>query len=215
MWIPPGSFAMGSTNGESGEKPVHEVTIREGFYMGKYEVTQAQWRQVMGTNPSKFEGDSLPVAKVSWNDVQEFIGKLNEMNDGFVYRLPSEAEWEYACRAGTTGDYAGDLDSMAWYEDNSASQSHPVGQKQANAFGLYDMHGNMWEWCADAWHENYDGAPTDGSIWSSGGDSSRRVLRGGSWFNDSNLCRSALRNRYAPAFRLNNLGFRIVAAAKR
>jgi formylglycine-generating enzyme required for sulfatase activity len=213
VWIPPGSFMMGSENGDSDEKPVHQVTFREGFYMGKYEVTQAQWQQVMGTNPSNFKGDSLPIETVSWNDAQKFIRKLNEMNDGFVYRLPSEAEWEYACRAGTTGDYAGNLGSMAWYVDNSGNQTHPVGQKQANAFGLYDMHGNVSEWCADAWHENYNGAPTDGSIWLSGGDSSRRVLRGGSWGGNGSYFSPTERSGLSE--RLYVLGFRVVAAARR
>src|SRR5205085_9149218 len=120
-------FMMGSETGDADEKPVHQVTIREGFYMGKYEVTQAQWKQVMGNNPSYFNNcDQCPVEMVSWNDAQEFIKKLNAMNDGYVYRLPSEAEWEYAARAGTTGDYAGDLDAMAWYLNNSGNKTHPV-----------------------------------------------------------------------------------------
>ncbi|HJR06700.1 MAG TPA: SUMF1/EgtB/PvdO family nonheme iron enzyme [Pyrinomonadaceae bacterium] len=215
VWIPPGSFMMGSENGDINEKPVHQVTIREGFYMGKYEVTQAQWRQVMGKNPSAFKGDSLPVEHVSWNDAQKFIGKLNELNDGFLYRLPSEAQWEYACRAGTAEDYAGNLDSIAWYKDNSGEQPHPVGQKQANAFGLYDMYGNVWEWCADIWRNNYDGAPTDGSVWSGGGDASLRALRGGSWIYEAYSCRCANRAEYGPGKRDPDNGFRVVASARR
>lgn len=211
VWIPPGSFMMGSDNSFGDEKPAHRVTIREGFYMGKYEVTQAQWQQVMGANPSKFNGDNLPVENVSWNDAQKFIGKLNEMNDGFVYRLSSEAEWEYAARAGTTEDNADNLDSIAWYKDNSGKQTHPVGRKQANAFGLHDMHGNVWEWCADVWHENHNGAPTDGSIWLSG-DSSNRVLRGGSWVNFGRSLDFAYRFRDEPDRRDVIIGFRVVAS---
>ena len=203
--IPAGRFSMGSASGGSDEKPVHEVTIGQPFYIGKYEVTQGQWTAVMGKNPSYFKGDNLPVEQVSWDDAQQFINKLNEMNDGFKYRLPTEAEWEYSCRAGTTGDYPGDLDEMGWYVNNSGNgyfdaasifqndkmnygkrihdngdRTHAVGAKQANAFGLYDMHGNVWEWCEDWHHENYNGAPTDGSAWLSGGEQKFRVLRGGS-----------------------------------
>lgn len=215
VYVPAGSFMMGSENGEKYEKPVHQVTIREGFYMGRYEVTQAQWQAVMGTNPSEFRGENLPVEQVSWNDAQEFIQKLNALNDGFIYRLPSEAEWEYACRAGTTGDYAGEPNSMGWYDANSGKRTHPVGKKQANGFGLYDMHGNVWEWCQDVYHENYNGAPTDGSTWLSGGDSNKRVFRGGSWFNVVALIlRSALRNRAVPDFRSHDLGFRVAASAR-
>lgn len=142
VWIPPGSFMMGSDSRGWYVQPVRQVTIGRGFYMGRYEVTQAQWQAVMGSNPSDFKGDNLPVQNVSWNDAQEFISQLNAANDGYQYRLPSEAEWEYACRAGTTGDYAGVLDAMAWYKNNSDKYTHPVGTKQPNAFGLYDMHGS-------------------------------------------------------------------------
>lgn len=217
MLIPPGSFMMGSTNGEN-EKPVHEVTINYSFYMGKYEVTQAQWQSVMGNNPSHFKdcGGNCPVEQVSWDDAQNFINKLNESNDGFRYRLPAEAEWEYACRAGTTGDYAGNLNEMAWYSDNSGSKTHAVGGKQPNAWGLADMHGNVWEWCQDWYHETYYGAPSDGSAWLSGGEQKYRVLRGGSWYDLANNTRSALRLWLAPDYRnyYYGLGFRVVAVVR-
>jgi formylglycine-generating enzyme required for sulfatase activity len=212
--IPPGSFMMGSTNGEDNEKPVHQVTISQAFYMGKYEVTQGQWQSVMGNNPSLFKdcGGNCPVEQVSWDDAQSFINKLNESNDGFRYRLPTEAEWEYACRAGTTGDYAGTLSEMAWYSENSGGKTHAVGGKQPNAWGLADMHGNVWEWCQDGYHETYYAAPTDGSAWLSGGEQKYRVLRGGSWGFVANGTRSAGRNGYfSPVYRNGNIGFRVVA----
>ena len=210
--IPPGSFMMGSTN--SYENPVHRVDINYSFYMGRTEVTQAQWQAVMGNNPSRFKGDNLPVESVSWNDAQAFIEKLNQLGDRYVYRLPSEAEWEYACQAGTTGDYAGDLNSTAWYDKNSGSTTHAVGTKQANAFGLYDMCGNVSEWCEDVWHGDYNGAPTDGSAWLSGGDSSDRVLRGGSWIDSAVFLHSASRFRLTPVNRLSLFGFRLVAVVR-
>ena len=222
VYIPAGSFMMGSENGSSDEEPVHQVRIREGFHMGKYEVTQAQWQQMMGTNPSNFkgdnlpvktEGDNLPVENVSWNDAQEFIRKLNVMNDGYVYRLPTEAKWEYACRAGTTGNYAGDVDAMAWYRNNSGDQTHPVGQKQPNSFRLYDMNGNVWEWCQDWYHGKYNGAPTNGSAWESGGGQ-YRVLRGGSWYSYASFLRSAYRNRDVPSRRQDYFGLRVVAVSR-
>jgi formylglycine-generating enzyme required for sulfatase activity len=209
--IPPGSFMMGSTNGD--EKPLHQVTIDYSFDMGKYEVTQTQWQAVMGHNPSKHHdcGGDCPVESVSWDDAQKFIQRLNRMNDGYIYRLPTESEWEYACRAGTTGDYAGNLDAMAWYYENAGDErlsgegmydklkannnrTHPVGKKQPNAFGLYDMNGNVWEWCQDWYHESYIGAPTDGSAWLTGGEQKYRVVRGGSWSLDAKFLRSAYRS---------------------
>jgi len=169
VYIPPGDFMMGSDE-ESDEKPIHKVTISNGFWMGKTEVTQEQWQAVMSNNSSHHQNCSqCPVESVSWNNAKEFIAKLNTKNDGFEYRLPSEAEWEYAARAGTTGDYAGNLDSMAWYNANSGDKMHPVGQKQPNAFGLYDMHGNFQEWCEDIYSYDYNGLPTDGSANPSGG----------------------------------------------
>jgi formylglycine-generating enzyme required for sulfatase activity len=211
--VPPGSFMMGSTNGAADEKPVHQVTISQSFYIGKYEVTQAQWQSVMGSNPSNFKdcGGNCPVEQVSWDDAQNFVNKLNESNDGFRYRLPTEAEWEYACRAGTTGDYAGTLSEMAWYSENSGSKTHAVGGKQPNAWGLADMHGNVWEWCQDWYHETYYGAPTDGTAWVTGGEQKERVLLGGSWDSPATNLRSALRNGDAPGDRNLHFGFRVVA----
>lgn len=237
--ITPGSFIMGSMNGEANEQPIHSVTISAPFYMGKYEVTQAQWQAVMGTDPSNFKGDSLPVEQVSWDDAQEFIRKLNVRNNGFLYRLPTEAEWEYAARARTTGNYAGSPDLMAWYGNNSGrqyfdaqeifardtnnyekriadngGQTHPVGQKQANGFGLYDMYGNVWEWCQDYYHESYNGAPADGSVWLSGGNPKYRMIRGGSWITGAPHLRAAPRDGKEPTGRFNYLGFRVAAVAR-
>jgi formylglycine-generating enzyme required for sulfatase activity len=210
--IPAGEFQMGSEN-DSDEQPVHRVKISRDFEMGKCEVTQAQWQAVMGDNPSSFKGDNLPVEEVSWNDVQEFIRKLNQGDSKYQYRLPTEAEWEYACRAGTTGDYAGDLDAMAWYGSNSNNQTHPVGQKQANKWGLYDMHGNVWEWCQDWYDSNYYGqspgadptGPTAGSY---------RVYRGGGWLSTAASCRSAIRFSISPGDRRYVLGFRLLRTAR-
>jgi formylglycine-generating enzyme required for sulfatase activity len=207
---------MGSPNGSGNEEPVHQVTITQPFYMGKYEVTQVQWQTVMGNNPSDFKdcGGNCPVETVSWTDAQDFISKLNEANDGFTYRLPSEAEWEYACRAGTTGDYySPDVDDIGWYARNSVNKTHAVGGKQPNAFGLYDISGNVWEWCRDLYHKNYDGAPTDGSAWVSVGESQDRVLRGGSWGGNATGLRSASRIGN-PGLRSGDIGFRVVAVAR-
>jgi formylglycine-generating enzyme required for sulfatase activity len=206
-----GSFDMGS-NGDEDEKPVHRVTIGKAFALGKTEVTQGQWKAVMGNNPSNC--DNCPVAKVSWNDVQEFIRRLNAKT-GKQYRLPSEAEWEYACRAGGQHEYCGsnDVGSVAWYgafatpAGNSAKATNPVATRQANAFGLYDMSGNVWEWVEDSWHDNYNGAPADGSTWQ--GDGAKRVLRGGSWFSYPQNARAAFRFWNDPANRIVDFGFRL------
>jgi formylglycine-generating enzyme required for sulfatase activity len=215
---------MGSENGFDNEKSVHQVTISKSFYMGKYPVTQAQWQAVMGTNPSYFKNcDQCPVENVSWNDAQEFIRKLNALNDGHTYRLPSEAEWEYACRAGTTTAFSfGDSLSSTQanfdgeYPYGNASKGEykqktvPVGSYQPNAFGLYDMHGNVWEWCEDIYADSYEGLPTDGSANMSKGDSSLRVLRGGGWFNYGWLLRSADRLRFSAGGRMPSTAFALL-----
>lgn len=216
VWIPPGSFMMGSEMGVPDERPVHRVTINHGFYMGKYEVTQEQWQAVMGTNPSFFKAKNLPVDKVTWDDVIAFVARLNAQNDEYTYRLPSEAEWEYAARAGTTGEFAGDLDAIAWYWKNPGGRAQPVGCKEPNAFGLFDMYGNVWEWCQDWYHNSYGGAPTDGSAWLTGGEQKYHVVRGGSFKHDASFCRAALRlkvNWIAKHF--ISAGFRVVALAKK
>jgi formylglycine-generating enzyme required for sulfatase activity len=167
----------------------------------------------MGDNPAGFPGDDRPVEKVSWDDAMEYCRKLTEreraagrLPEGYGYTLPTEAQWEYACRAGTTGDYAGNLDEMGWYVRNSGNQPHPVGQKQANAWGLYDMHGNVWEWCSD-WYGNYpSGSVTDPKGAASG---SLRVYRGGSWIGVASGCRSAHRLGNGAGVRNGDLGFRL------
>lgn len=208
--VPAGNFQMGSDKYDD-EKPMHRVTISKRFFMGRYEITQAQWQAIMGSNPSMFRGNSLPVENVSWNDAQSFIQRLNQLNDGFNYRLPTEAEWEYACRAGTTGEYAGDLDSMAWDGLNSGQRTHQVGVKESNAFGLYDMHGNVWEWCEDWYDKNYyQNSP---SVDPQGPSRGReRVTRGGSWVENANGPRSAGRSSQPPDYHTYGIvGFRVVA----
>jgi formylglycine-generating enzyme required for sulfatase activity len=211
VFVPAGNFMMGSEDNDD-ELPVHEVTFKKGFYIGKYEITQAQWQAVMGDNPSTFKNcDNCPVENVSWLDVQSFLKKLNESNDSFKYRLPSEAEWEYACRAGTTGSYAGPVAELAWFDENSESKTQPVGSKAPNAFGIYDMHGNVWEWCEDVRRQNYDGAPNDGSAWSSDSVTAQRIARGGSWQDPSTTLTSTNRAWDVPKQREFILGFRVVA----
>lgn len=211
--IPAGSFMMGSEDGNSYEKPVHRVNITRDFYMGKYEVTQAQWKAVMGTNPSYFKGDNLPVERVSWNDAQEFIRKLNALASTNKYRLPTEAEWEYAARAGSStkwsfGNDISQLDNYAWYGANSGNRTHEVGGKLPNAWGLYDMHGNVWEWCADYWDEKYY-AKSPLSDPKNTISSSTYLLRGGSWLIDASNLRSTLRDYDTPSFRHDSNGFRV------
>lgn len=212
--VRPGTFFMGAEGIGIDALPVHEVTLK-GFSMGKYEVTQAQWVAVMDTNPSHFQGcENCPVENVSWLDVQSFLKKLNEMQDSFRYRLPTEAEWEFACRAGTTTPYAGRLFAMAWFGDNSGGKTHPVGTTTPNAFGLFDMHGNVWEWCQDVRHEGYDGAPSDGSAWMRGGDQELRMVRGGGWSDVAADMTSANRAYDTRNHRENIVGFRVVAVPR-
>lgn len=212
--IPAGKFMMGSNNVSKDEEPVHRVAISQPFYMGKYEVTQGQW-QMVGNNPSYFKNcDNCPVEQVSWDDTQQFLARLNKGNDGFHYRLPSEAEWEYAARARATGDDRNDVFEMAWFYGNSGGKTHPVGQMKPNAWGLYDMHGNVKEWCQDWYHDNYHGAPTDGSAWMSGAKQESRVWRGSSW-DGLPFLGSARRNSYIPDYRNGaSPGFRIVAVVR-
>ncbi len=210
--IPPAQFMMGSNDFDTAQ-PIHNVTITQPFYLGKYEVTQGEWEAVMENNPSRFTGDpNRPVETVSWDDAQEFIQKLNEQERGTSYRLPTEAEWEYACRAGTTtaysfGDNPSQLGEYAWYRDNSGNKTHPVGQRKPNAWGLYDMHGNVWEWVQD-WYGPYSQeavidpqGPNNGEV---------RVLRGGSFLFGRGNVRCASRNGYLPGGRYDGIGFRVV-----
>jgi formylglycine-generating enzyme required for sulfatase activity len=217
--IPPGEFMMGSPNGEaqrdSDEGPVHRVHIVRPFYMGIHEVTQEQWQAVMGSNPANFKGAKNPVECVSWNESQEFC-KRASLKTGLTLRLPTEAEWEYACRAGTTtrfsfGDSDNALRDYAWYGENSSNQTHPVGQKKPNAWGLYDMHGNVWEWCQSL-DKPYAYREDDGREDLAAGGV--RVLRGGSWSGDPGNCRSANRGRNDPTYRIGDSGFRVVVPAR-
>ena len=231
--IPGGSFVIGSPNTEAGrsktEGPQRTVNISP-FFIGKYEVTQEQYQAVVGNNPSWFKNAKRPVEKVSWHDAVEFCRKLSQKT-GKTYRLPSEAEWEYACRAGTTTPfYFGDTiaPDLVNYDGNNPYGSAPkgtyrkqttdVGSFPPNAFGLYDMHGNVWEWCSDKWHDNYNGVPTDGSSWETR-TSKYRVRRGGSWYDNAVYCRSAFRNwnseggYYFDGDRYSYVGFRIALAA--
>ena len=207
-----GTFQMGSDDSDAfdGEKPVHSVMV-SSFYMGETEVTQALWKAVMGSNPSNFKGDNLPVEYVSWNDCQKFIRKLNGLT-GKNFRLPTEAEWEYAARGGKKSNgykYAGSntIDGVAWHDGNSGSKTHPVKTKSPNELGLYDMSGNVWEWCGD-WYGSYSsGFQTNPTGPSSG---LNRVLRGGSWYINAGDCRVSSRDGFDPDYGLNYFGFRLV-----
>ncbi len=229
--IPGGSFMMGG-NRYDDEKPIHKVTIQHKFLMSKYPITQAQYEAIMGNNPSYFskaETASLlkgippaPLAKGGWGDnpveqvsydmAQAFCQKLSAKT-GKEYKLPTEAQWEYACRAGSTteyyfGDDVNELEEYAWYGENSNSQTHQVGKKKPNKWGLYDMVGNVWEWCEDNWEDNYNNHPTDGSAVKNNSDTF--VLRGGSWNDIDNYCRSANRYGGKRAGNSYNYGFRII-----
>ena len=228
--IPAGSFVMGSRislkelvqryGGEEklykDEKPHHPVKIEQPFYLQATPVTQGQWQRLTGDNPSNFKdcGDDCPVEQVSWIDVQRFIEELNLIEHTKDYRLPSEAEWEYACRAGSEtefffGSFAKRLGEFAWYSENSDAKTHPVGKKKPNGWGLYDMHGNVWEWVEDEWHDSYDGAPVDGRAWIDNPRGSYRVKRGGGWNLGAQFCRSAMRGVLRPDDRNGDVGFRL------
>lgn len=194
------------------EKPAHAVTITKEFEIGRHEVTQALWQAVTGSNPSTFKGPDRPVEQVSWNDVQEFLAVLNGLGDGYHYRLPTEAEWEYAARAGTTAEYYGDLDAIAWYGPNSGNQTHPVGEKEPNAWGLYDTHGNVWEWCQD-WYadDDYEQLGKRPAVDPRGPATGEyRVVRGGSWYKYLWFLRVSSRLGVRPASRYPHIGFRCV-----
>ena len=212
VWVPAGEFRMGSASPEAPDnvQPVTQVRISRGFDLGKYEVTQGQWEAVMGSNPSHFKecGLDCPVEEVSWEDAQEFIRRLNAVDGAGTYRLPTEAEWEYAARAGTTGDrYAADLGAIAWYDENSGDRTHPVGQKAPNAWGLHDMLGNVHEWVAD-WYGGYPGGTVTDPR--GPGSGSYRVDRGGGWFYFASNCRSSFRGNDPPGYRSIYLGFRLL-----
>ena len=215
VWVSGGTFTMGATSEQGSdaydsEKPAHSVTL-SGYYIGKYEVTQKLWKAVMGRNPSNFTGDNLPVERVSWNEVQEFIRKLNQLT-GKSYRLPTEAEWEYAARGGSNSrgyKYSGsdNVGSVAWYNDNSGSTTHPVGSKSPNELGIYDMSGNVREWCQD-WYGDYSSSSQRNPQGSASG--SCRVSRGGSWLSNARRCRVSYRGINSPDDRGRHLGFRLV-----
>ncbi len=214
VYIRPGRFTMGSNSGSSDGRPAHQVSVSSGFYMGKYEVTQVQYERIMGKNPSRFKGTSNPVEQVSWIEATEFCRKLSQRTGGKV-RLPTEAEWEFACRAGSTtrfcfGDSDNGLGDYAWYRSNSGSKTHAVGGKRANAWGLHDMHGNVWEWCSD-WYEKGYYAKSPGRDPSGPTSGGYRVLRGGSWYNFDTLCRSASRGASFVKARWGYVGFRVAA----
>lgn len=212
VWCPPGSFTMGSPKSEEGrgrDEQQHRVTLTQGFWMGKYEVTQRQWESVMRSNPSRVYGADNPVDGVSWDDCQLFVGRINASQKEKV-ALPTEAQWEYACRAGTEGAYAGRIERMAWYGGNSTEGTHPVGEKDPNAWGLFDMHGNVIEWCSD-WYGDYEGDATDPAGPTVG---EKRVTRGGAWCNKARFCRSSVRSWYMPSRGIPGLGFRIICLEK-
>jgi formylglycine-generating enzyme required for sulfatase activity len=212
--IPPGKFMMGSPETEKDRKKnetQHEVTISKPFYMGRYEVTQEQYEATMGRNPSEFKGAKNPVETVTWEDAQEFCKEVSAKTRKTV-RLPTEAQWEYACRAGTTtrfysGDADADLDGVGWYDSNSEQRTHPVGEKKPNSWGLYDVHGNVSEWCQDGYKE-YSGGVTRKA------DRECMVLRGGSWYVYARVCRSAFRDIIPPHLGFSSYGFRVVLATK-
>lgn len=212
VYIPAGSFGMGSPFDEPGRQEdefPHQVTLSRPFYMGATEVTQAQWQAVMGRNPSNFQGDDRPVEKVSWRDAAAFCRKLSELEDR-TYRLPTEAEWEYACRAGSQARYGGGgrLEDLGWYSDNSGGTTHTVGTRTANAWRLFDMHGNVSEWCGDYYDPDYPEKEVADPVGPDQG--TYRVIRGGSWGYFARACRCAARSSAPASYQLVQTGFRVV-----
>ncbi|HBC86550.1 MAG TPA: formylglycine-generating enzyme family protein [Lentisphaeria bacterium] len=221
--VEPGEFTMGSDQWTDDEKPVHKVKITTEFWIGKTEITQSQYEKISGKNPSLYEGSNAPAEQISWNDAIAFCTKLNELEkkegrlpQGYIYRLPTEAEWEYACRAGTTGDFAGKTDDISWNGGNSKNSTQPVATKSPNPWGIYDMHGNVWEWCLDSCEYGEKGVKTDTykdaavDPVSTMGD--HKILRGGSWCFDTKFLRSSTRYADKVDFKAADIGFRIVLA---
>lgn len=217
IWVKPGTFLMSSTFGAGDDT---EVTLTQGYWLGRTEVTQGQWQAAMENVPlpSHFQGSERPVERVAWNIIMIFCAKLNAQEHaaghlpaGYEYTLPTEAQWEYACRAGTTSIYAGDIDALAWYDANSGGETHPVAQKQSNAWGFHDMHGNVIEWCAD-WYSGYPGGRVNDPMGPTTGQF--RVQRGGSWGSHAGVCRSAYRHWGAPNLDHESVGFRLALAPR-
>ncbi len=219
----PASFTMGA-DGEASTSPAHRVTFKTPFSIARYEVPQNLWEAVMGKNPSRWQGPRNSVEMLSWDEAVEFCQRATQkmralklIGDDEVIRLPSEAEWEYAARAGTEtrysfGDEAKDLDDYGWHTGNAAGNDPPVGAKKPNPWKLYDVHGYLWEWCADTWHDNYRGAPAGGAVWTQGGDPKRRVLRGGSWKDKADQLTSRFRRAADRGTRDDAIGLRCVLA---
>ena len=214
--MPPGTFTMG----EKGTASAHSVTLTRPYWMGATEVTQGQWKVIMGNNPSVFKGDSLPVENLIWNDAMEFCRRLTgreqdagRLPAGYVYDLPTEAQWEYACKAGGSVDPPGSLGAAAWFSANSGAMTHPVATRQANPWGLCDMRGNVWEWCLDWYDDQVEGAAANDPTGPASG--SLRVLRGGGWDDPPEFCRAAFRAGGNPAGRKDDLGFRVALVPER
>jgi len=217
VYIPAGEFVMGSPlneEGRQGDELQHTVKLTRPFRIGVSEVTQGQWKALMGINRSHFEGDDLPVEKVSWKEAEVFCEKLSE-KEGVRYRLPTEAEWEYACRAGAAGAFSGtgNIDDMGWYASNSEGQTHPAGTKKPNGWGLYDIHGNVSEWCSDIYSADY---PEETVIDPTGpAEGKYCVIRGGSWSYFANGCRCAARSSSPASYQFKHTGFRVVMEVTR
>lgn len=223
VYVSPGSFQMGSNDGEITEKPVHLVTFKNGYWIGKYEVTQNEYYDIMRNIQSNLKRGDKPEEMISWDDAVNFCLELtarersaNRLPDGYEYRLPTEAEWEFAARGGVASkgykhSGSNNIDEVAWYYDNAGSVTHDVGLKAANELGIHDMNGNVWECCLDDWHDNYNDAPADGSRWGDG-TGVYRVFRGGSWNSYAKIARPATRVYYSPGHRYYRIGFRVVLA---